>query len=81
MSQPIGKVTHYYDHLGVAVVDLTQPLHQGDKVHFHGPSTDFDQTVASMQLDHESIDEAKPGQEFGLKVDQPVSEGDVVSQS
>jgi len=73
----VGVVTHYYDKIGVAVVDLTSSLHTGDVIKFSG-STDFSQTVTSLQVEHEKIAAAKKGDTVGLKVDQPVKPGDEV---
>jgi len=64
----LGKVTHYFDKIGVAVLELTAPLKVGDRIKF----PDFEQTVASMQIEHEQIEKAKKGDSIGLKVDQPV---------
>ncbi|KKU28701.1 MAG: hypothetical protein UX80_C0013G0007 [Candidatus Amesbacteria bacterium GW2011_GWA2_47_11b] len=73
----VGVVTHYYDKIGVAVVDLTSSVHTGDVIKFSG-STDFSQTVTSLQVEHEKIESAKKGDTVGLKVDQPVKPGDEV---
>lgn len=74
----IGKVTHYYDKIGVAVVELTDSLSQGETIRISGHSKEFTQPVSSMQVEHENIQEAKKGQAVGLKVDQEVKEGDEV---
>lgn len=76
----LGKVTHYFDHLGVAVVKLDKgaSLKKGDKVQFKGNDTDFTQEVGSLQLDHKDVEAVKAGDDFGLKVDKPVKEGNVV---
>lgn len=72
----VGTVAHYFDHIGVAVVDLKSPLSVGDTVEF--VKAGFSQTVASMQIEHEEIQTAKKGQSIGLKVDKPVKQGDEV---
>lgn len=72
----VGKVIHYYDKIGVAVVELLKPLKVGDTVKISGHDQEFSQTVASMQMEHESLESAKKGQSIGLKVDQAVKEGD-----
>ena len=79
-QKAIGKVTHYFDHLGVAVVQLAKgaSLKKGDKVQFKGSSTDFTQEVESLQVDHEDVEAAKAGDDFGLKVEKPVKENDQV---
>lgn len=76
----LGKVTHYYDKLGVAVVKLGKGavVSMGDKVQFKGASTDFTQKVGSLQVDHKDVEQVKAGDDFGLKVDQKVQEGTTV---
>ena len=74
----VGKVTHYYNHLGVGIVKLTGALANGDTIKIVGHGREFTQTVASLQLEHQALEKAKKGQEIGLKVDQKVKEGDVV---
>lgn len=69
----IGRVTHFYDKIGVAVVELTDSLSVGDKIKFTRGGEDlFEQEVSSMQIEHERVESAKAGQTIGLKV-----EGDV----
>lgn len=74
----VGKVTHYYDKIGVAVVDLTKPVKIGDTIKIVGHDKEFTQSIASMQIEHEQIQQAKKGQVIGLKVDQAVKEDDEV---
>jgi selenocysteine-specific translation elongation factor len=76
--QEIGKVTHYFTKIGVAVVELTASLSVGDKIRISGPTTDFEQTVESMQIEHENVKTAKAGQSIGLKVAEHVRETDTV---
>jgi len=72
----IGKITHYFSNIGVAVVDLSAPLKEGDMVRIvGGESTDFEQKIASMQIDHKEIKSAKKGDSVGIKVDEKVHEG------
>jgi len=77
-GKPIGEVSHFYGHLEVAIVKFKEPVEKGDKVCFKGAHTDFSQTIDSMQYDHKDIDEAKKGQEIGIKVKEKVREGDKV---
>jgi len=74
----VGRVTHYFGRIGVAVVKLSAPLSQGDTVHFRGKSTDFTQVLESMQIEHQPVREAKPGDEVAIKVSNRVREGDEV---
>lgn len=73
----IGQVTHYYDKIGVAVVELSADLHIGDVVTFSG-STDFSQTVDSLQMEHKQVKSVEAGESVGLKVKEPVKPGDFV---
>lgn len=78
-AQPIGVVTHYYSHLSVAVVQLNEgPLRVGDPIHIKGHTTDLRQEVESMEVDHQSVQEASAGQMFGLKVRDHVREHDQI---
>ena len=72
----IGKVTHYFSNIGVAVIDLSAALSQGDEIRIMGgATTDFNQKVDSMQVDHKEVDRAKKGDSVGLKVLEKVREG------
>ena len=75
-EKEIGEVTHYYSHLGVAIVKFNQKVKVGEAVHFKGATTDFVLTIGSIQFDHKDIDEAKKGQEVGIKVSEKVRQGD-----
>ena len=74
----IGHVIHFFSKINVAVVELMLPLAVGDRILVKGPSTDFEQTVESMQMEGKSIPRAEGGQSIGLKVVQPAKEKDVV---
>jgi putative protease len=75
----IGTVTHYYSHLSVAVVQINQgELRTGNAVHFKGHSTDFIQTVESMEFEHRHVDQAVAGQSIGVKVTEHTREHDIV---
>jgi putative protease len=74
----VGEVAHYFDHLNVAELTLTQPLHVGDMIHILGHSTDFEQRVTSLQIHHHTVGEAKPGDDVGIKVAQRVHPHDKI---
>jgi putative protease len=74
----IGHIIHFFPKISVAVVELTLPLSVGNRILVKGPTTDFEQTVDSMQIDKKAIERAEGGQSVGLKVNQPVKEKDVV---
>jgi len=74
----IGKVTHYYNHINVAVLKLTDNLKLGDKIHILGHSTDLIERVASMEVEHHPVVWVKPGDDVAVKVNEPVREHDIV---
>ena len=75
----VGKVTHYYDKIGVAIVELTSSLGVGDKVKFvRGGEDLFEQEVTSIQIEHEKVKKAKKGDVVGLKTDKEVKESSEV---
>lgn len=77
-SKPIGAITHYYSKIGVGIVELEGELKVGDKVKIKGHSTDIEQDIDSIQINHEDVQEAKKGDVVGLKVPDKVREGDKV---
>ena len=76
--QEIGKVTHYYGKVGVAIVKLSGELKVGDRVKIKSGASEFDQAVDSMEIDRKQVNEAGKGDEIGLKVDQKAGDGAVV---
>jgi len=74
----IGKVAHYYSKIGVAVVDLEDMLNQGDRISIEGATTNIQQSVDSMQVEHKELATAKKGDSVGLKVSDRVRPGDLV---
>ena len=74
----VGEVSHFYDRIGVAVIDLLDAVQIGDQVHFLGRSTDFRQEVKSLQIEHQSISEAGKGQEIAMRVENRVRNHDKV---
>jgi len=74
----IGKILHYYNNIGVGIIDLLDELKINDKIHIKGQTTDFEQVVDSLQIDHEEVSEADAGDSVGIKTIQPVREKDEV---
>ncbi|MGC8651118.1 MAG: translation elongation factor-like protein [Minisyncoccia bacterium] len=74
----IGKITHYYGKINVAIVEIMGPLSVNDQIHVKGHTTDFNQVVSSMQVEHENVPKAQKGDLIGLKLEQPVKEGDEI---
>ncbi len=78
-EEAIGIVTHYYSHLGVAVIQLNKgELRTGDTIHVKGHTTDFTQAIDSLEYEHRHIDQAAAGQSVGLKVIDHAREHDIV---
>lgn len=80
-EKPIGEVTHYFGKIGVAIVKFNRQVKVGEMIHFRGAHTDFTQKIESMQYNHKNINQAKKGQEVGIKVEQKVREGDEVYEA
>jgi len=74
----IGEVTHYFDHVGAAVLDLNTQLQVGETIHIKGYTTDLVQQVESMQIDHADVGQAGPGEDVAILVSDRVREGDEV---
>lgn len=74
----VGTVTHYYDKIGVAVINVLAPIKVGDRIKISGHDKEFEQEIASLQVEHQNIQTAKKGDDVGMKVDQPVKDGDEV---
>lgn len=67
-EEEIGKVTHWFGHIQVAAIEITSgTLRVGDTIRIKGHTSDFTQTVDSMQIEHEQVQEATPGQAIGIK--------------
>lgn len=77
-EKEVGKITHYFTDIGVAVVELSRVLKVGDEIHIKGATSDFTQKVKSMQIEHEKVEKAKKGQSIGMKVEEHVREHDTV---
>jgi putative protease len=77
-ERQIGKITHYFSKISVGIIELTGTLKVGDTIHIQGANADFTQTVGSMQLEHQELQEGVAGQAIGIKVDARVHEGDRV---
>ena len=75
MEKEVGKITHWYDKLGVAVVKLSGALKVGDKIKVKKGGEEVEDAVSSMQLEHEDIKAGKKGQEVAIKLSQKAKEG------
>jgi translation elongation factor EF-1alpha len=76
--EKVGEITHYFTKISVAVVDVSGKMKVGDKIAIKGMTTNFEQTVDSMQIEGKNIEEATPGDDIGMKVKDRVRKGDIV---
>ena len=74
----VGEIIHFYDKISVAVVKILAPIKVGDRIKITGHDKEFEQTVDSMQVEHENIEKVKKGDDVGMKVDKAVKPGDEV---
>lgn len=79
MDTQVGVVTHYFDKIGVAIVEvMNHVLHVGDRVKFSGHDREFEQDVTSLQVEHKDVSKVDIGQSCGVKTEQAVREGDIM---
>lgn len=64
----VGEISHFYNDIGVAGIDVSDVIHTGDVIHITGHTSDFTQTVGSIEIDHKHVEEAAAGDSIGLKV-------------
>ena len=76
--QEVGTVSHFFTKISVAVIELKASISVGDRILIKGPTTNLEQTVESMEIEHEKVTRAEAGQSIGLKVDDRVRETDTV---
>jgi selenocysteine-specific translation elongation factor len=78
MEIEIGKITHYFDKIGVAVIKLSGELKKGEKIKIKEGENEFEQVVDSIQIEYQPVERAMAGQEVAVKVSQPVKEKAIV---
>jgi len=78
-EKKIGEITHYFDNISVGIIKLTDgSIGIGDKIHIKGATTDFEQEIESLQIEHDDVEGAETGEEVGTKVEKRVRGGDEV---
>jgi putative protease len=78
VEKQVGRITHYYSKINVAAVELEDELKVGDTIHIKGHTSDWIQEVGSMQIEHDAVEKAGPGDVVGLRVDGHAREHDIV---
>ncbi len=77
-KQEIGRVTHFFPKISVAIVELKAPLAVGDKITIAGSTTHLEQVVDSIEIEHKTVKNARSGQSIGLKLVGKARESDLV---
>lgn len=77
-EKALGRVVHFYDRISVAIIKLQSPLKVGDRICLKRGDLEILQQIESLQINHQSVGQAKKGAVVGMKVDAPVKEGAVV---
>jgi putative protease len=78
MDIRVGKVTHFYDRISVAVLELIGEIKVGETIRILGRTTNITQRIGSMEIEHQKIQSAVAGAEVAIKVLEPVREGDII---
>lgn len=70
MEKEIGYIEHFFNHISVAALKLTDgTLKVGDTIHVKGHTSDFTEMIKSMQIDNRDVNEAKAGDDVGIKME------------
>jgi translation elongation factor EF-1alpha len=78
MEKQVGRITHYFGKIGVAAIELEGVLNVGDTIHVKGHTSDWTQTVGSIQIEHDQVQTAGPGDVIGIEVEGHAREHDMV---
>ena len=74
----VGRVSHFFGHINVAIIEVTDTISVGDKIAIKGPTTDIEQTIDSMEIEHAKVKQVTTGQTIGMKVKGHVRDKDTV---
>jgi len=74
----VGRVSHFFGKVSVAIIEVTDTISVGDQILIKGPTTDIEQTVDSMEIEHVKVKQVEAGQSIGMKVKGRVREKDTV---
>jgi len=78
VKNPVGKVVHYYDKIGVSVVELNEDLSIGEKIRVLAYMGEFVQEVNSMRVLDKDVCLARKGLKVTIKMDNKVKKDDLV---
>ena len=74
----VGRVSHFFGRINVAIIEVKDTISVGDRILIKGPTTDIEQTIDSMEIEHEKVKQVEAGQSIGMKVNGLVRENDIV---
>jgi len=74
----VGRVSHFFGRINVAIIEVKDTISVGDQILIKGPTTDIEQTIDSMEIEHTKVKQAEAGQSIGMKVNGRVRENDIV---
>ena len=74
----VGRVSHFFGRINVAIIEVKDIISVGDQILIKGPTTDIEQTIDSMEIEHEKVKQVEAGQSIGMKVNARVRENDIV---
>ena len=74
----VGRVSHFFGHINVAIIEVTDTISVGDKIAIKGPTTDIEQTIYSMEIEDAKVKQVTAGQTIGMKVKGHVRDKDTV---
>jgi translation elongation factor EF-1alpha len=77
-EEQVAVVVKFFAKPSVAALEIQAPVKKGDTLRFQGHTTDFTQTVTSMEIDNSPVEKAGPGDLVGLKTNERVRENDKV---
>jgi translation elongation factor EF-1alpha len=76
--QEVGRVSHFFTKINVAIIEVKETISVGDRIFIKGPTTDIEQTIDSMEIEHAKVQKAEAGQSIGMKVNDRVRENDII---
>ena len=77
-EKEVGEVSTFFSQVNVAAIKLSDKLKVGDRIRIKGYTTDFEQTIDSIQVERKPLKEAKKGDHVGIKVKEKVRPNDKV---
>ena len=78
-EEQVAVIVKFFAKPSVAALEVTSGnIKNGDLLRYKGHTTDFTEEITSMEIDNQTVDEAKVGDLIGVKVKERVRENDKV---